>query len=209
MVKGATASATRHFALLHGNSARRAFLTDRAGATAIEFAMIAVPFIGLIAAVFETGAIYFRTAQLQMTTERASRAVLTHSTAANLKYGDFVKQNICTWKTTGTVVPGTLSTMFDCDKIMVDVRKATSWNSANTANDIFGSPNDAATAIAMPGPGDIAVVRIAYPMTAVTSILSGGVFSGQSFGQNRSGQMQYNSKWTHMLLGVYAFRVEP
>jgi len=189
--------------------ARGGFLADRAGATAVEFAMIAVPFLGLIGAIFETGAIYFRTAQLQMATETASRAVLTHSTAANLTYKQFVDNNICTWKTQGVVKPGTLSTMFDCDKIMVDVRSPASWGAADTGNNFYNSPNPGASVIAMPAAGQIAIVRIAYPMTVISGILGGGVFKGQTYGQIRTGQVQYNSAWTNMLMGIAAFRVEP
>jgi Flp pilus assembly protein TadG len=192
-----------------GARLRRGFAADRAGTTAVEFAMIAVPFLGLIGAIFETGTVYFRTAQLQMATETASRAVLTHSTAAGLTYKQFVDQNVCTWKSQGVVKPGTLSTMFDCDKIMVDVRNPSDWSSANTANDFFNSPNSGTSVIPMPAPGKIAIVRIAYPMTVISGILGGGVFAGQTYGQIREGQTYYNSAWTTMLMGIAAFRVEP
>ncbi|MCC3247214.1 pilus assembly protein [Methylocystis sp. WRRC1] len=188
---------------------RNGFIADREGTTAVEFAMIAVPFLGLIGAIFETGTIYFRTAQLQMATETASRAVLTHSTAAGLTYKQFVDNNICTWKTQGVVKPGTLSTMFDCDKIMVDVRSPANWGAADTGNNFYNSPNAGGSVIAMPAPGQIAIVRIAYPMTVISGILGGGVFKGQSYGQIRTGQVQYNSAWTNMLMGIAAFRVEP
>jgi Flp pilus assembly protein TadG len=188
---------------------RKGFLADRKGTTAIEFAMISVPFLGLIGAIFETGTIYFRTAQIQMATETASRAVLTHSTAVGLTYKQFVDQNICTWQASGTVKPGTLSTMFDCAKILVDVRSPVSWGSADTGNNFFNSPNPGTSVINMPAPGQIAIVRIVYPMTVISGMLGGSVFSGSNYGQIRAGQVQYNSAWTTMLMGIAAFRVEP
>jgi Flp pilus assembly protein TadG len=188
---------------------RKGFLKDRKGTTAIEFAMISVPFIGLIGAIFETGTVYFRNAQLQMATETASRAVLTHSTASGLTYSQFVNQSVCTWKTSGTVKPGTLSTMFDCSKILVDVRKATSWGAADTGNNFYNTPNDPNSAIVMPQPGEIAIVRIAYPMTVLSGLLGGGVMKGQSFGKVTAGNVQYNGALTTMLMGIAAFRVEP
>lgn len=188
---------------------RRGFLADHAGATAVEFAMISVPFLGLIGAILETGSVYFRTAQLQMATETASRAVLTHSTAAGLTYKQFIDQNVCTWKSQGVVKPGTLSTMFDCDKLMVDVRSPVGWSVADTGNNFYNSPNPGGGVIAMPAPGQVAIVRVAYPQTVVSGILGGGVFSGQSFGKVRNGQVNYNSAWTQMLMGISAFRVEP
>jgi len=188
---------------------RKGFLADRRGTTAIEFAMISVPFLGLIGAIFETGTIYFRTAQLQMATETASRAVLTHSTAVGLTYQQFVEQNICTWQATGTVKPGTLSTMFDCSKLLVDVRSPVTWGGADTGNTFYNTPNPGASVINMPAPGQIAIVRIVYPMTVISGMLGGSVFSGSNYGQIRAGQVQYNSAWTTMLMGIAAFRVEP
>jgi Flp pilus assembly protein TadG len=188
---------------------RKNFLNDRKGTTAIEFAMISVPFLGLIGAIFETGTVYFRTAQLQLATETASRAVLTHSTATGLTYQQFVDQSICTWQASGTVKPGTLSTMFDCSKIMVDVRSPASWGAADTANDFYTSPNSRTQTIAMPAPGQIAIVRIAYPMTVISGLFAGSVFTGANKGQVHNGQVQYNGVWTTMLMGIAAFRVEP
>jgi Flp pilus assembly protein TadG len=191
------------------SGSRKGFFRDERGTTAIEFAMISVPFLGLIGAIFETGTIYFRTAQLQMATETASRAVLTHSTAAGLTYKQFIDQSVCTWQSSGTVKPGTLSTMFDCSKIMVDIRSPTNWGIADTGNNFYNTPNPTSQVINMPAPGQIAIVRIAYPMTAISSILGGSVFKGTTFGPVRSGQVQYNSAWTTMLMGIAAFRVEP
>ena len=59
-----------------------AFLRNLDGATAIEFAMIGVPFLGLLCAIFQTALIYFEAAQLQEATQIGSRAILTQSAAA-------------------------------------------------------------------------------------------------------------------------------
>ncbi len=58
-----------------------AFLRNLDGATAIEFAMIGVPFLGLLCAIFQTALIYFEAAQLQEATQVGSRAILTQSAA--------------------------------------------------------------------------------------------------------------------------------
>jgi len=200
---------TKGLSLLARRLPRKGFLADARGTTAIEFAMISVPFLGLIGAIFETGTVYFRTAQLQMATETASRAVLTHSTAAGLTYQQFVDNNVCTWQASGVVKPGTLSTMFDCSKLLVDVRSPANWGTADTGNSFYNTPNAGSSAIIMPTPGQIAIVRIVYPMTVLSGILGGGVFKGNTYGQIRAGQTQYNSAWTYMLMGIAAFRVEP
>lgn len=203
---------TRRFkvrGLLRRFPPRKGFLANRAGTTAVEFAMISVPFLGLIGAILETGSIYFRTAQLQMATETAGRAVLTHSTTAGLTYQQFVNTYVCTWQSTGIVKPGTLSTMFDCSKILVDIRSPIGWGTDNMGNDLYMTPNPGNMVINMPAPGQIAIVRIVYPMPVLAGFLGGGVITGQTMGQIRVGQVNYNGGWTHMLLGIAAFRVEP
>lgn len=200
---------TTGLSLLAKRLPRNGFFADRRGTTAIEFAMISVPFLGLIGAIFETGAVYFRTAQLQMATETASRAVLTHSTAAGLTYQQFVNNNVCTWQSSGTVKPGTLSSMFDCSKILVAVDSPLTWSSASTGNGFYSNPPTQTSAITMPAPGQIAIVRIIYPMNVISGLLGGSVFKGNTYAQTRTGQTQYNSAWTYMLLGIAAFRVEP
>jgi Flp pilus assembly protein TadG len=187
----------------------KGFLADVKGTTAIEFAMISVPFFGLIGAIFETGAAYFRTAQLQLATETASRAVLTHSTAAGITYQQFINNNVCTWQTTGTVKPGTLSRMFDCSKVLVDIRSPANWGAADTGNSFYTSPNTGSTVINMPAAGQIAIVRIVYPMTVLTGMFGGSNITGNTYGQIRTGQTQYNGNWSYMLMGIAAFRVEP
>jgi Flp pilus assembly protein TadG len=187
----------------------RGFLADIKGTTAIEFAMISVPFFGLIGAIFETGSAYFRSAQLQLTTETASRAVLTHSTTTGMTYQQFINNNVCTWQTTGTVKPGTLSRMFDCTKVLVDIRSPANWGAADTGNSFYTTPNAGTTVISMPAAGQIAVVRIVYPMTVLSGMFAGSTITGSNYGQIRTGQTQYNGNWSYMLMGIAAFRVEP
>jgi Flp pilus assembly protein TadG len=57
--------------LLTGSPAARSFLSDEKGSTMVEFAMISVPLLGLIGAIFESGMVYFNSAQLQTVTELA------------------------------------------------------------------------------------------------------------------------------------------
>ena len=62
--------------------AMRRFLSNEKGSTAVEFAMIAVPFLGLLGAIFEAGMVYFNSAQLQTVTELASRSIQTNTATA-------------------------------------------------------------------------------------------------------------------------------
>lgn len=178
---------------------RMRFLGDRKGTTAIEFAMISVPFIGLLGAILESGSLYFRSAQLQIATETASRSILTHSASAGLTYQQFVDQYLCN--------ADGLSTLFDCSKLVVDISSPASWSAANTGNSFTAAPRS--STIAMPSAGQIAVVRVVYPVTVVTGFLGGSVLAGGGYGQIRNGQTYQNGAWTYMIMGIAAFRVEP
>jgi hypothetical protein len=183
------------FRRLTKRSPNSRFLADRRGTTAIEFAMISVPFIGLLGAIFETGTVYFRSAQLQMATEKASRSVLTHSTATGLTYQQFIDQNLC--------AAGKLSTMFDCSKLLVEISNPAVWSGVGTF-----AAGDPASIINMPQPGQIAIVRVIYPLNVVMGFLAGSTVGG-GFSKIKVGQTTSNGAQAHMIMGVAAFRVEP
>jgi len=187
------------------------FGRDRDAALAVEFAMVLVPMLGLLGAIFETGIVYFKSQQLQVATLHASRAVLTHS-LGNMTYQDFIDKYVCTWQSTGVVASGTLGKSFDCAKLLVDIAdvgNGTGWSSASTSNAFYLAPSSPSSTITMPASGHVAVVRIVYPMPAVTAVLTGGILKGITLGKTTSGEVAYNSLWTHLLFGVAAFRVEP
>ncbi|MBG0811411.1 pilus assembly protein [Methylosinus sp. H3A] len=187
------------------------FGRDRDAALAVEFAMVLVPMLGLLGAIFETGIVYFKSQQLQVVTLRASRAVLTHS-LGSMTYQTFIDKYVCTWQASGVVASGTLSKSFDCSKLLVDIADigdGTGWSSASTSNAFYTNPPAASSTIAMPASGHVAVVRIVYPMPAVTAILTGGILTGITLGKSTGGEVTYNNRWTHLLFGVAAFRVEP
>jgi Flp pilus assembly protein TadG len=173
----------------------------RRGATAIEFAIIAVPFLGLLAAIFETGFVFFENAQLQEVTETASRTLLTNAASSGMTYNTFLTQNVCP----------KLASMINCSKLQmeVDVLTATTWNSATnyTLNNIFSTNYSSSAALPIPAPGQIAIVRIVYPMTPIAAVLTGGAFGGG--GAIRKFDFTSGSSGFNMLMGIYAFKVEP
>ena len=181
------------------------FSADTRGVAAVEFAMLAVPFFGLLAALLESGLTYFYNSQLQIATVTASRVLVSHTAAAGLNNQGFIDQYVCTWKrSNGVVRPGTLPKLFDCDKVIVNISDADMWNNANTGNDFFDADVSDAQ-IALPATGRIAVLRIAYPLPAYLNILVGGA----GVTSVHSGQIQKNGVWVQMLVGINAFRVEP
>ncbi|MDC7685155.1 pilus assembly protein [Asticcacaulis sp. BYS171W] len=72
----------------------KALWRDRRGATALEFAMVAMPFIMMIMACFELALIVLVSVSLDIATEKAAREIRTGVTTSSTSLSDF-KTKIC------------------------------------------------------------------------------------------------------------------
>ena len=134
---------------------------DRSGATIVEFALIAMPFLAIICAIFEIAYVNFENEMLSDAVTKASRSMLTGKTQiANISTAaQFITTYICP-TTGGRVLPSN----FNCSNLIVDVRPATSFVSGDVSNDFYKSASNKYC----PGaPGQIVVLRIAYPLGAI------------------------------------------
>ena len=141
----------------------RRFGADRRGATAVEFALIATPFLAVICATFELGFANFQNEMLANAVNDAARAMLTGNlqTANVTTASQFVSTYMC------QASQRTLPAFFDCSKLIVDVRPAASFAVGDTANDFYKS----GTNQFCPGqPGQVMVVRVAYPLPAILPV---------------------------------------
>ena len=180
------------------------FRADRRGATAVEFALIAVPFFALIAASVETALVLFATSGVEAAVADAARLVMTGQAQTYTTSAAFRDATICAPTAHARILPA----FIDCSKLMVDVRPAgtsgaTSFSNADTTRDF----TLATSQTYCPGaPGDIVVVRAAYPMPVYFAILTatGLVATGTS----KAGLTSWNGGTAHMILGTSAFRNE-
>ena len=139
-----------------------AFIKDRKGATAVEFALIATPFLALIAALIQTFLLFFAQSQLESAVRQSGRQILTgqvQSQDASLtqtQAASAFHQTVCK----NAVV------LFTCTGLMVDVRVASQWSSASTGMPTLtydAGGNVTNTWQFNPGnAGDIVVVRVMY-----------------------------------------------
>lgn len=180
------------------------FCADRRGATAVEFALIAVPFFALIAALMETALVLFATSGVEAAVADAARLVMTGQAQTYTSSAAFRDATICSPTSHARILP----TFVDCTKLMVDVRTAgssgsTSFSNADTTRDF----TLAAAQTYCPGaPGDIVVVRAAYPMPVYFAILT---WTGlAATGTSKVGLTSWNGGFVHMILGTSAFRNE-
>lgn len=173
------------------------FWSATKGATAVEAGLLSFPFIGVLAATFELGYVHVQNEILANAVARAGRLMMTGQVQANSQVKDattFVNTYLC--PSTGT---RPLPTNFDCSKLIVDVRTATSFAATNMSNDIYKS----ATMFCPGKPGDIAIIRVAYPLGAILPL---NLFD-QSVGTVND--VPGSTGRYHILLGAAAFLEEP
>ena len=183
----------------------RRFGRDRRGVSAVEFGLVGVPFLGLLAAIFETGFVFLNSVGLQAAVQTAARSMLTgtaQAASATISTADqFRTTYIC--PASGEQI---LPSFVDCSKLIIDVRPATSFSSADTTNDFY---NNASNQEFCPGaPQIITVIRVAYPMPVFLPIVAGltNIFEVSA---GLVSDVPNNPGLKHLLLATVVLRTEP
>jgi Flp pilus assembly protein TadG len=131
-----------------------AFAGDNSGATAVEFGLVAAPFLALIIALIQTFLVFFAQQLLESVVRQSARLVMTGQ-VETLSQDDF-KQKVC----------DQVRIFFTCGGLMVDMQVATTWSSANTAMPTLTFDGQGAVTNSWkfdPGSaGDIVVLRVMY-----------------------------------------------
>jgi Flp pilus assembly protein TadG len=141
----------------------RRFVRTDDGAAAIEFAMVAAPFIAIIFAIFETAIVFFAGQVLETAAADSARLIMTgQAQKGGFSQAKF-KEEVC------KRVYG----LFDCTGgITVDVRTYTSFSSATMSKPIDANGNVTFSPAYDPGKaGDIVVVRMLYEWPVFASLL--------------------------------------
>jgi Flp pilus assembly protein TadG len=133
-----------------------AFLADSKAATAVEFALVAAPFLAITVALIQTFLVFFAQGMLETVVRNVGRLIMTGQVQSQQMTASAFKTNVCNQ---GAI-------LFTCANLMVDVQVASQWSSANagmptlTFNGSGGVTNvwqfNPGTA------GDIVVVRVMY-----------------------------------------------
>jgi Flp pilus assembly protein TadG len=172
-----------------------AFIRDKKGVTAVEFALIAAPFLALLVAIIQTFLVFFAQELLESAVMQASRQIMTGQTQAQTSG----QSNAVAMAAFHQTVCNNVSVLFNCTGLMVDVEVATSWSAANTAAPVLtynGSGQVTNAWQFTPGnAGDIVIVKVIYLWP---------VFLGP-LGFNLSNQ----ANGTRMIMATAAFQNEP
>lgn len=183
----------------------RRFWRNRDGASMVEFGFIAVPFLGLLLGILDTSLVYFNAEAVEAAVQDAARNIMTgEAQAAKITTGaQFVSTYLC--PATGRRL---LPSYIDCSTLIVDVRAASSFSSADMSRTFYKDPS---TLQFCPGsPGTINVVRVAYAMPAIAPIL--GMVGMGNFNRITSGlvnDVPNNPGWKHLVVGTAVFQTEP
>jgi Flp pilus assembly protein TadG len=166
----------------------RGLLRREDGAAAVEFALVAAPFLALLFAIMESALIFFANQTLETAVTDSSRLILTGQ-AQNQSFDLTAFQQAVCQRT---------AAMFTCSNIMIDVRTAATFSSTNTSLPVDQNGNLQNNFTYSPGsPGDIVVVRLMYQWPVYVSL----------FGLARSLSNMAGS--TDLMMATAAFRNEP
>ncbi len=157
------------------------------GAAALEFAIVAAPFIALILATMQTALAFFAGQVLESAVADSSRLILTGAPSSKSQ------------SAFATAVCGKVQALFNCSNLMIDVRTASSFGAANTALPSLtfdGSGNVSNSWAFQPGnPGDIVIMRVMYQWPVFLGPL------GLSLSNESNGNL--------LLMATAAFKNEP
>lgn len=135
---------------------RRGFFANEDAATAVEFALVAPPFLALLVGIIQTFLVFFASQLLETVVNQSSRLILTGQVqSANMNQSTFAQQ-VC----------GQVAILFNCSGLMIDVQTYSAFCSANTGTPSLtfnAQGNVTNTWNYNPGTaGQIVVVRVMY-----------------------------------------------
>jgi Flp pilus assembly protein TadG len=157
------------------------------GVAAVEFGLVAAPFLALLFAIIETALVFFAGQTLETATADAARLILTgQAQTAGFSQTQF-KEAVCS----------RVFGLFNCMAgVKIDVRTAAAFNATNMSKPLDANGNLQGGMMYAPGnAGDIVVVRVMYEWPVYVSLL--GLNLSDMSGSKR------------LLMATAAFRNEP
>jgi Flp pilus assembly protein TadG len=152
--------------LLAARTARRLF-KQQDGAAAVEFAMVAAPFLALVFAIMETAVVFFAGQALETAVADSARLIMTGQAQTQGMSQTAFKNAVC----------AKIYGLFDCQNgVSVDVKTFPSFSSVTMSNPVDAQGNFQGNFGYQPGgPGDLVVVRLFYQYPVYVSLLGFGL----------------------------------
>jgi Flp pilus assembly protein TadG len=139
----------------------RRFARGNEGATAVEFALVAAPFLALLIAIIESMLVFFAQRSLDEVVSQASRVIQT----GQAQTSGLTQSQFASWICQKTAI------LFTCGNFMVNVRSYSAFSSASSATPTltFDSQGNVTNSwnYQLGNPGDIVVVQVMYQWPVV------------------------------------------
>lgn len=130
----------------------RRFGRNRRGSTAVEFALVAPVFFGLLFAILETGIIFFADQYLETLTQDGARMILT----GQAQNGNYTQAQFKTY------ICSQVSALFTCGNIYVNVQSFTSFQTLTAGCPISNGTFVNNMQYNPGGPGSVVIVQLFY-----------------------------------------------
>jgi Flp pilus assembly protein TadG len=133
------------------------------GGAAVEFGLVAAPFLALLFAIMETAIVFFAGQTLETAVADSARLIMTGQAQSQSFDASAFKDAVC----------AKIYAVFDCKNgVYVDVKKFSSFSSVSMPSPVDAQRNFQSNFSYEPGgPGDIVVVRLFYQYPVYVSLL--------------------------------------
>jgi len=166
MMRALTTTAAGGLRRLLARVPLRRLIHHQDGASAIEFSLVALPFLALLFAIIETAIVFLAGQSLETAAASASRLILTGQAQTQGLTATSFKTEVCK----------RLTALFDCaGGIYVDVKNV-GFAPATAANPVKDGALDPSGFKFNPGgPGEIVVMKLYYQWPIYVSLLNTGL----------------------------------
>ena len=164
----------------------RELVRSKKGTAAVEFAMVAAPFLALLVAILETALVFFAQQMLQTATTESGRLIMTgQAQTQGMSAAQFQKE-VC----------ANAAVLFTCSNIYVNVQTFSSFSSMSDLNPLKnGNFTSSSMNYSLGTAGDIGLVQVFYQWPVLTAPLG---FSLSNMNGN-----------SRLLVATAVFRNEP
>lgn len=164
----------------------RRFVRQQDGSAAVEFSLIAAPFLALLFAIIETAMVFFAGQTLEAAAADSARLIMTGEAQSRGFSQSAFKTEVC----------NRIYGLFDCaGGLYVDVKSYSSFTAISTASPVSGRTFNTTMSYSPGTVGDIVVVSLYYQWPIYVSMLGNNL-------DNLNGGKR-------LLAATSVFRVEP
>ena len=155
------------------------FARAQGGAAAVEFALVALPFLALLFAILETALVFFASQSLETTASDTARLIMTGQAQTGISPSSTTTPPAVGYTQADfkNAACANLSSLFECSKLYVSVNTYDNFNGATTTTPLDTSTGKMTVDVnnlpySAGSPGSIVVVQLYYKWPIIVSLLN-------------------------------------